>query len=135
MCIVHLPTAPLVEVPSWFPPAAACSLGFFFSSRRRHTRLQGDWCSDVCSSDLRAVVATRLLYAHRPGRPCNRYPHEDWAGYLWTATTSRGQARMAQPECPYRAEQAQIGRASCRERVENAARDDCLKHTPELIEQ
>src|SRR5205807_4493004 len=27
-------------------------LEFFFSSRRRHTRLQGDWSSDVCSSDL-----------------------------------------------------------------------------------
>src|SRR5256885_5645299 len=27
-------------------------LVFFFSSRRRHTRLQGDWSSDVCSSDL-----------------------------------------------------------------------------------
>src|SRR6266566_1626373 len=25
---------------------------FFFSSRRRHTRVQGDWSSDVCSSDL-----------------------------------------------------------------------------------
>src|SRR6266566_7078379 len=24
---------------------------FVFSSRRRHTRLQGDWSSDVCSSD------------------------------------------------------------------------------------
>src|SRR3989454_5400200 len=30
-----------------------CYVGFFFfSSRRRHTRLQGDWSSDVCSSDL-----------------------------------------------------------------------------------
>src|SRR6266850_3439682 len=29
---------------------------FFFSSRRRHTRLQGDWSSDVCSSDLCATV-------------------------------------------------------------------------------
>src|SRR2546426_9225191 len=28
---------------------------FFFSSRRRHTRLQGDWSSDVCSSDLLEV--------------------------------------------------------------------------------
>src|SRR6266446_8520926 len=28
---------------------------FFFSSRRRHTRLQGDWSSDVCSSDLRPL--------------------------------------------------------------------------------
>src|SRR5438876_322594 len=25
--------------------------GFFFSSRRRHTRWTGDWSSDVCSSD------------------------------------------------------------------------------------
>src|SRR5256885_11765339 len=30
------------------------SVFFFFSSRRRHTRLQGDWSSDVCSSDLAA---------------------------------------------------------------------------------
>src|SRR5256885_5840152 len=29
-----------------------CRYVFFFSSRRRHTRLQGDWSSDVCSSDL-----------------------------------------------------------------------------------
>src|SRR5690348_18213854 len=27
-------------------------VGFFFSSRRRHTRWTGDWSSDVCSSDL-----------------------------------------------------------------------------------
>src|SRR3989454_2625261 len=32
------------------------SFFFFFSSRRRHTRLQGDWSSDVCSSDLIAVA-------------------------------------------------------------------------------
>src|SRR5215469_18086745 len=29
---------------------------FFFSSRRRHTRSLRDWSSDVCSSDLLAVV-------------------------------------------------------------------------------
>src|SRR6266571_3427884 len=28
------------------------ALGFFFSSRRRHTSLTCDWSSDVCSSDL-----------------------------------------------------------------------------------
>src|SRR3989339_1946402 len=33
-----------------FESEAACS--FFFSSRRRHTRLVSDWSSDVCSSDL-----------------------------------------------------------------------------------
>src|SRR5256886_4947935 len=27
---------------------------FFFSSRRRHTRFDCDWSSDVCSSDLRS---------------------------------------------------------------------------------
>src|SRR5690242_21958491 len=29
---------------------------FFFSSRRRHTRLTCDWSSDVCSSDLALVT-------------------------------------------------------------------------------
>src|SRR5256885_8897958 len=32
---------------------------FFFSSRRRHTRLQGDWSSDVCSSDLHPTNTLR----------------------------------------------------------------------------
>ena len=30
--------------------------GFFFSSRRRHTRLRRDWSSDVCSSDLDDLI-------------------------------------------------------------------------------
>src|SRR2546430_12199859 len=30
-------------------------LYFFFSSRRRHTRFDCDWSSDVCSSDLDAL--------------------------------------------------------------------------------
>src|SRR2546430_11199615 len=37
-------------------------LYFFFSSRRRHTRFDCDWSSDVCSSDLRIVV----ICAHHP---------------------------------------------------------------------
>src|SRR3989454_7982725 len=45
---------------------ATLRVGFFFSSRRRHTRLQGDWSSDVCSSDLdRGAVgepAGRVVY-------------------------------------------------------------------------
>src|SRR5215213_10934474 len=42
---------------------------FFFSSRRRHTRLVSDWSSDVCSSDLvvgpaehERIVATSSYY-------------------------------------------------------------------------
>src|SRR3989440_7160155 len=35
---------------------------FFFSSRRRHTRSDRDWSSDVCSSDLRAGEAPWRLH-------------------------------------------------------------------------
>src|SRR5256885_3872605 len=43
---------------------------FFFSSRRRHTRLQGDWSSDVCSSDLLFVNdwANKSYPVHGAGR-------------------------------------------------------------------
>src|SRR5256885_4146686 len=41
---------------------------FFFSSRRRHTILQGDWSSDVCSSDLtshRSAIARLIAKRQR----------------------------------------------------------------------
>src|SRR5688572_33275964 len=49
---------------------------FFFSSRRRHTRFDCDWSSDVCSSDLRArhghqalpAVPARRTAGHLPAR-------------------------------------------------------------------
>src|SRR3989475_12453388 len=34
---------------------------FFFSSRRRHTRFDCDWSSDVCSSDLDGEIAFQPL--------------------------------------------------------------------------
>src|SRR5256885_2065908 len=40
---------------------------FFFSSRRRHTRLQGDWSSDVCSSDLHAHLRQMPPLARQRG--------------------------------------------------------------------
>src|SRR5256885_6385386 len=45
---------------------------FFFSSRRRHTRLQGDWSSDVCSSDLVDSRFSKSLISTRKGSgsPC-----------------------------------------------------------------
>src|SRR5256886_6535835 len=45
---IHIPLAPLVAFISGF-------FLFFFSSRRRHTRFDCDWSSDVCSSDLRSA--------------------------------------------------------------------------------
>src|SRR5256886_16374928 len=38
-------------------------LFFFFSSRRRHTRFDCDWSSDVCSSDL-LEMNTRIQVEH-----------------------------------------------------------------------
>src|SRR5713101_756317 len=38
---------------------------FFFSSRRRHTRLTCDWSSDVCSSDLAGAGKTARVAARQ----------------------------------------------------------------------
>src|SRR5256885_11220902 len=43
---------------------------FFFSSRRRHTRLQGDWSSDVCSSDLNSKPVETSMEAGSQTRIC-----------------------------------------------------------------
>src|SRR5438105_6466186 len=42
---------------------AFTSMSFVFSSRRRHTRSTRDWSSDVCSSDLVAVVVSAAVIA------------------------------------------------------------------------
>src|SRR5256885_11334056 len=61
---------------------------FFFSSRRRHTRLQGDWSSDVCSSDLaRFFVSPAFSPLHvlsRRLRPCRstRPPRSGWRRFV-----------------------------------------------------
>src|SRR2546430_12557373 len=39
---------------------------FFFSSRRRHTRFDCDWSSDVCSSDLDADDGLEGQPSHPP---------------------------------------------------------------------
>src|SRR5438093_3960136 len=39
---------------------------FFFSSRRRHTRLVSDWSSDVCSSDLTIIGDWLTANAYLP---------------------------------------------------------------------
>src|SRR5256886_2991354 len=43
---------------------------FFFSSRRRHTRFDCDWSSDVCSSDLKWLsLLKRDAIGPIPDRP------------------------------------------------------------------
>src|SRR3989454_12767456 len=74
-----------------------CFFFFFFSSRRRHTRLQGDWSSDVCSSDL-----WRLRCGTRPGSGnCS----SSGRSRRWTGSRSgSGSRRMRSAECGMRNE-------------------------------
>src|SRR2546428_985204 len=51
-------------VPAPLAARATSLLYFFFSSRRRHTRSDRDWSSDVCSSDL--VARAALAPHHEP---------------------------------------------------------------------
>src|SRR5256885_4626295 len=87
---------------------------FFFSSRRRHTRLQGDWSSDVCSSDLIvSLPAMGVLFAAIIflGAATPRRVSEVLILYLWTTA-----ARVVRSTV-IAAREHEIGRASCRERV------------------
>src|SRR5256886_8564743 len=44
---------------------------FFFSSRRRHTRFDCDWSSDVCSSDLSARPLSAFGDVHAAHAPAS----------------------------------------------------------------
>src|SRR5256885_9954266 len=59
---------------------------YFFSSRRRHTRLQGDWSSDVCSSDL--------VHHHQRQRLAQALQAHELALQLGTEETPVGHARQ-----------------------------------------
>src|SRR5712692_5871945 len=59
---------------------------FFFSSRRRHTRWNCDWSSDVCSSDLRRRTPARRR-RRRSRRPAG------WSAAGWLPAVGTGLAR------------------------------------------
>src|SRR6266480_6241605 len=63
---------------------------FFFSSRRRHTRLTCDWSSDVCSSDLGGGIADQQLAEGREGDAA--------AGEQRGAGADRGEGNAARDE-------------------------------------
>src|SRR5690606_40725235 len=92
----------------------------FFSSRRRHTRFSRDWSSDVCSSDLGDHNITNL----------NMLNDDDYVTAILAYMTDvdfkgaylDGNGIIPTPlyvesDDPYD-EPFEIGRASCRERVE-----------------
>src|SRR5688572_33353804 len=77
---------------------------FFFSSRRRHTRFDCDWSSDVCSSDLLQLADLRRARWRRAGGQ----PFRTEAIDLREVVLHRVVAK--------------IGRASCRESVDLGGR-------------
>src|SRR2546426_7888605 len=98
-------------------------LFFFFSSRRRHTRLQGDWSSDVCSSDLTVFCRTcrKPCGSCRPrSRACGPRARLDRVAekFITEVTHERRAAnRFAEEQPAAPPKKNEIGRASCRERV------------------
>src|SRR5256885_3944719 len=88
---------------------------FFFSSRRRHTRLQGDWSSDVCSSDL-VVMEVAPRFSQNPQTLADIYVMNKSGGMVpLSAFASFGPGST--PLSVNHHGQFEIGRASCRERV------------------
>src|SRR5947209_16825059 len=105
---------------------------FFFSSRRRHTRYWRDWSSDVCSSDLGRLEDQPQDHAYRhqrqqdarrldPGALEQRQGRrllallpgpEQCLGGLAVGVVGQGRGTGLPVDQP------EIGRASCRERVE-----------------
>src|SRR2546430_4300926 len=89
---------------------------FFFSSRRRHTRFDCDWSSDVCSSDLRAVpthlfgfmLRARALDLKRDAAGARRA----YADFLKNEAAERTRQR---PEYSERSEERRVGE-ECRSR-------------------
>src|SRR2546421_2106823 len=77
-----------------------CALSI--SSRRRHTRSDRDWSSDVCSSDLLWIVATWFVEAL------------DFAAILAILSVTK---RCGKTHLLHLVKPVEIGRASCRERV------------------
>src|SRR5256885_5535043 len=84
---------------------------FFFSSRRRHTRLQGDWSSDVCSSDLSAgqIDGIDALISLAPRITADSLARAN--RLIGICRFGVGYDMVDVKAC------TEVGRASCRERV------------------
>src|SRR5690606_40445526 len=95
----------------------------FFSSRRRHTRFSRDWSSDVCSSDLyldkrqRGFDTSIIMlgadhhgYVRRMMAMCAAFGDTPGENLEILIGQMVNLVKDGQP--------VQIGRASCRERVE-----------------
>src|SRR5690625_7114451 len=92
---------------SWDDQRPWLCFGFFFSSRRRHTRWPRDWSSDVCSSDL-----------SEPPRAAGVTGWGRGTGILYPDPNG-GNATIDARKVSRCETELEIGRASWREREEN----------------
>src|SRR5256884_4600239 len=120
MPIVVRYTQDAISRSGWLWPVDA--KGFFFSSRRRHTRCSRVWSSDVCSSDLIYLLNVAELkekalknleeYVKNGGSVAfflgDKVRPEFYNKFLYKDGKGLFPAPLADRE---------IGRASCRERV------------------
>src|SRR5205085_5923838 len=94
--------------------------------RRRHTRFDCDWSSDVCSSDLAAprdkvIRAVRL--PSQPGRTSRStgdaalYDGEESGAFRLSTSYAQDRTLIRRTGKTDPAEVGEIGRATCRERV------------------
>src|SRR5438046_6302494 len=82
---------------------------FFFSSRRRHTRLVSDWSSDVCSSDLTGPDAadtfTQAFAGTGTSGPTTNPKLNEFSAFVqdeWRVTSNRSEERRVGKECRFR---------------------------------
>src|SRR5437764_10218305 len=96
---------------------------FFFSSRRRHTRYIGDWSSDVCSSDLPVQPMTVALTAYNDedsiADAVEDFRRHRLVRRVIVVSNNSSDATVERAR--------EIGRASCRERVEITEGDTSIQ--------
>src|SRR5256886_2535539 len=110
--MIHTPTAisifvclSMVQLMAVFISmrCTLCGHFFFFSSRRRHTRFDCDWSSDVCSSDLVAEVfglsnrwAYRRSYGDKAWFGLDRESAEELLAHADVVFSITGSTRLAE---------------------------------------
>src|SRR5690242_20845417 len=106
---------PTIRLTECANSALSPVLLFFFSSRRRHTRLTCDWSSDVCSSDLYETIypsyydlgrsATNIRSLLRWDKQKRRAwvafesPLRDLPQHRWGLSVDRSEERRVGKEC------------------------------------
>src|SRR5688500_20384195 len=105
----------------------------FFTSRRRHTILQGDWSSDVCSSDLRKMPPISIVTLRR-SRTSGSRKEVNRSVRIKAGVLAVGDGRLSDSESHHRSEERRVGKEDRCQRVvnnEKKKRDSSLKYQDE----